>query len=194
MNSNTRICIQNLAALALAVMVIWIHQTPGWGVGAFVGLCILWAVGDEPKDVEDDANENASNMEMVCEFHTAFGAPVQHAPELPATEERRHLRMRLLSEEFREYCQAEGANDIVEIADALADMTYIIYGTAVEYGIPLDAVFREVHRSNMSKLDENGKPILREDGKVLKSRLWSPPDIDGILELATVAAAMEGKR
>ena len=96
-------------------------------------------------------------------------------PELPNDEERT-LRKKLLSEEYAEYCLGEYNNDLVEIADALADMIYIICGTAVSYGIPLDKVFEEVHNSNMAKFVD-GKVLRREDGKILKPEGWRPPDI-----------------
>jgi len=122
-----------------------------------------------------------SNMfKDVMDFHKAFGQKVGDKPELPDINER-GLRMKLLREEFEEYMEAEEENDLVEIADALADLIYIACGTAVSYGIPLDKIYDEVHRSNMSKL-VNGKPIYREDGKVMKPEGWSPPDIKGILE------------
>jgi len=76
---------------------------------------------------------------------------------------------------------AELEHDIVEIADALADIIYIACGTAVSYGIPLDKVFEEVHRSNMAKLVD-GKPLKREDGKVIKPVGWTAPDIAGVLK------------
>lgn len=122
-----------------------------------------------------------SNMfKDVMDFHKAFGQKVGDKPELPDINER-GLRMKLLREEFEEYMEAEEENDLVEIADALADLIYIACGTAVSYGIPLDEIYDEVHRSNMSKLVD-GKPIYREDGKVMKPEGWSPPDIKGILE------------
>ena len=122
-----------------------------------------------------------SNMfKDVIDFHKAFGQKVGDKPELPDINER-GLRMKLLREEFEEYMEAEEENDLVEIADALADLIYIACGTAVSYGIPLDEIYDEVHRSNMSKLVD-GKPIYREDGKVMKPEGWSPPDIKGILE------------
>ena len=71
--------------------------------------------------------------------------------------------------------------DLVGIADALADIVYVAYGTALTYGIDLDAVLHEVHRSNMSKLGSDGKPLIREDGKVLKSERYFPPDIESVL-------------
>lgn len=127
-----------------------------------------------------------TNFDKLKEFHTAFDAQQSDKPHLPDynTEEgrsQRDLRIRILREEFEEYLEGERNHDIVEIADALADIVYVAYGTAVAYGIPLDEVFNEVHRSNMSKLDENGKAIKREDGKVMKSALYSPPDIEAII-------------
>jgi predicted HAD superfamily Cof-like phosphohydrolase len=116
----------------------------------------------------------------VLDFHKAFGQRIGEKPYLPNSEERT-LRMKLLAEEMYEYTVAENENDIIEIADALADIIYIACGTAASYGIPLDKVFEEVHRSNMAKLVD-GKPIYREDGKVLKPEGWTPPDIDGVLE------------
>lgn len=71
--------------------------------------------------------------------------------------------------------------DLVEVADALTDIEYINNGTAAVFGIPLDETFHEVHRSNMSKLDANGQPLFREDGKVIKSDLYSPPDLTVVL-------------
>ena len=116
----------------------------------------------------------------VKEFHQAFGQRIGDKPDLPDINERA-LRVRLLSEEFEEYRSAEYDNDIVEIADALADIIYIACGTAVSYGIPLDKVFEEVHRSNMAKLVD-GKVLRREDGKVQKPEGWTPPDIEGVLK------------
>jgi predicted HAD superfamily Cof-like phosphohydrolase len=115
----------------------------------------------------------------VRDFHIAFGQKVGEYPQFP-DEGDRLLRKRLLAEEYEEYMNAEFDNDMVEIADALADLIYIACGTAVSYGIPLDDVFAEVHRSNMAKL-VNGKPIYREDGKVLKPEGWTAPDVEGVL-------------
>jgi predicted HAD superfamily Cof-like phosphohydrolase len=113
----------------------------------------------------------------VKDFQIAFGLNVGAKPEFPGDAERR-LRIKLLREEFEEYLDAEKDDDIVEVADALADIIYIACGTAVSYGIPLDRVFAEVHRSNMAKLVD-GKPIRREDGKILKPEGWTPPDTKG---------------
>jgi len=116
----------------------------------------------------------------VRDFHIAFSQPVGDSPNLP-DENERHLRKILLQEEVDEYLNAELEHDIVEIADALADIIYIACGTAVSYGIPLDKVFEEVHRSNMAKLVD-GKPLKREDGKVIKPVGWTAPDIAGVLK------------
>ena len=118
----------------------------------------------------------------VRDFHQAFGQRVGEKPELPDVSERT-LRMKLITEEFNELCDAEQANDIVEVADAIADIIYIACGTAVSYGIPLDDVFAEVHRSNMAKLVD-GKVIRREDGKIQKPEGWTAPDIRSILDKA----------
>lgn len=121
-----------------------------------------------------------TNMYLdVKEFQTAVGQNVGEKPEFPDGGER-VLRMRLLKEEFDEYNQSEYDNDLVNLAKELADIIYIVCGTAVSYGIPLDRVFDEVHRSNMAKLVD-GKPIRRDDGKILKPEGWTPPDIKKVL-------------
>jgi predicted HAD superfamily Cof-like phosphohydrolase len=117
----------------------------------------------------------------VKKFHKSFGQRIGKKPEFPDMAER-ELRGKLLTEEFKEYIEAEHTNDLIEVADALADIIYIACGTAVSYGIPLDKVFEEVHRSNMAKLGPDGKPIYREDGKVMKPEGWTPPDIKSILD------------
>lgn len=116
----------------------------------------------------------------VVEFQKAFGQLVSDKPEFPDSKTR-ILRMRLLSEEFVEYNAAEHDNNFIEVADALADLIYIACGTAASYGIPLNAIFEEVHRSNMAKLVD-GKPLKREDGKIIKPEGWKPPDIEKIIK------------
>lgn len=122
-----------------------------------------------------------TQFEMVHEFHTVYAANIGDKPELPSKEERA-LRISLLKEEYNEYIMGEKHSDIVEIADALADMLYIINGTCVSYGIPIDEIFAEVHASNMSKLDTDGKVLRREDGKVLKGPNYFKPRIREIME------------
>lgn len=122
-------------------------------------------------------------IDMLREFHNIFNHPISVVPGLPDLDEQK-LRLDLLEEEYTEYKDAVSQGDIVEIADALADMVYIIYGTALVYGIDLKSVLEEVHRSNMDKLDQDGKPIYYPNGKVKKPQDWTPPDIKGILNIS----------
>lgn len=132
-------------------------------------------------------------LARVLDFHEAFDLPREPAPAAQVGDVLAQLRVRLLREEVEEFADATDHRDIVGIADALADIVYVAYGSAITYGIDLDAVIREVHRSNMSKLDEHGRPVLREDGKVLKSSRYRPPNVsavlDGQLDLFDVDAA-----
>ena len=125
--------------------------------------------------------------EMVLQFHTAFNLPRRFYPDpyLSIPEAESALRMRLLREETDEVQEAVESEDLEAIAQELADVVYIVYGTALAYGINLDAVLAEVHRANMSKLDENGRAILRADGKVLKSPLFKKADVASVLGLET---------
>ena len=122
-----------------------------------------------------------NKKDMVQDFHSAFGANIGTKPILP-DENERELRIKLLREEWEEYLEGETNDDIVEIADALGDMLYIIYGTCVSYGLPIDEIFKEIHDSNMSKLGEDGLPIRREDGKVLKGPNFFQPKLKEIIE------------
>ena len=122
----------------------------------------------------------ATTYQLVREFHDAFRVPGLQKAAFPDTS-RRELRMALIKEELKELEEAEQAGDIVEVADALSDLSYVIAGMALEYGIDLDACIAEVHRSNMSKLGEDGSPIYREDGKVLKGPNFFKPDLRVIL-------------
>ena len=118
--------------------------------------------------------------QMVMQFHETYGTLISTKPVLPDSNVR-ELRKKLLIEELEEYLEGEENNDIVEIADALADLIYVALGAAISYGIPIDAVFEEVQRSNMSKLGEDGKPIYRADGKVLKGPGFFEPDLAKII-------------
>jgi predicted HAD superfamily Cof-like phosphohydrolase len=120
----------------------------------------------------------------VEEFHNAFGIENNHAPTAQLSEADILLRYKLMREENEEYLEAAQNGDIVEIADALGDQLYILCGTILKHGLQhkIAEVFQEIQRSNMSKLDADGKPIYREDGKVLKSELYFKPDIKTILE------------
>ena len=123
-------------------------------------------------------------INAVKEFHTAFGLGVSTEMKASLGEQKNMLRFNLMKEENEEYLEAVQNDDIVEIADSLGDMLYILCGTLLEHGLQhkIEAVFDEIQRSNMSKLDENGEPIYREDGKILKSKLYFRPDIKSILE------------
>lgn len=123
-----------------------------------------------------------NEIEMVAEFHLAFGHPVLSEPEMPS-EGRRNLRVWLLEEEFNEHRSAMQNGNFVESVDGLVDCLYILFGTAHEMGIAplLPALFAEVHRSNMSKLDANGKAIYSEAGKVMKGANYSRPDLASII-------------
>lgn len=116
-------------------------------------------------------------FEKLKEFHKAFDLLNQDTPQFPSDEQRK-LRMKLLQEEFHEYLESEFDNDLINIGKELADIVYIALGTAVAYGIPMDEIFDEVHRSNMDKLGPDGKVRRREDGKVLKPEGWKPPNIN----------------
>lgn len=119
-----------------------------------------------------------SNFERVREFMTTFGQEVKTSPEFPS-EDIQKLRVELIDEEFKELQESKSLTDI---ADALTDLLVVIYGAGHAYGIDLDACFKEVHRSNMSKLGEDGKPIYREDGKVLKGPNYSKPNLEAVLD------------
>lgn len=120
-------------------------------------------------------------MEAVGEFHVAFRLPISTRPQNRVPDQLSALRVELLREEFEEFREAVRREDVVAIADALGDIVYVAFGAAITYGIDLDAVLREIHRANMSKLDPHGQPLLRDDGKVLKADGYSPPDIRGVL-------------
>ena len=120
----------------------------------------------------------------VGAFHEAFGLPVRDHPTADIPPEEAHLRQALLDEEVDELRAAVAAGDVVGIADALADIIYITCGTAHAYGIDLDAVIAEVHRSNMTKLGADGRPVYRDDGKVLKGPAYEPPRVADVLGLS----------
>ncbi len=138
--------------------------------------------------------------DLVRQFHQVYGLPIQH-DQAEVDRERVHMRMRLIYEEVSELTGAvygtqarrileeaisslpdDGTRDTIEAADALADLIYVIYGMALECGISLPAVLKEVQASNLSKLDGEGKPIYREDGKVLKGENFFPPNIKTALK------------
>ena len=123
-------------------------------------------------------------LNAVKEFHTAFGLGVSNEMKADLGEQKNTLRFNLMKEENEEYLEAVQNNDLVEIADALGDMLYILCGTILEHGLQhkIEEVFDEIQRSNMSKLGEDGKPIYREDGKVMKGPNYFKPCFEEILK------------
>ena len=119
----------------------------------------------------------------VKEFHKAFKLDYLDKPKADLGVDKNKLRFNLMKEENQEYFEAANNNDMVEVADALGDMLYILCGTIIEHGMQhkIDEIFREIQNSNMSKLGADGNPIYREDGKVLKGPNYFKPDIMGIL-------------
>ena len=122
-------------------------------------------------------------IEAVQRFHDAFKIGFRTSPKANLGVSKNQLRFDLMKEENEEYLEAAQNNDLVEVADALGDMLYILCGTIIEHGLQhkIEAVFEEIQRSNMSKLGEDGQPIYREDGKVLKGPKYFKPNIESIL-------------
>lgn len=125
-----------------------------------------------------------NKIEAVAAFHKAFGLGIEHTPVANLGLAKNTLRYNLMKEENEEYFEAAQRGDLVEVADALGDLLYILCGTILEHGMQykIEEVFDEIQRSNMSKLDGNGNPIYREDGKVLKGPDYFKPDIQAILK------------
>lgn len=123
-------------------------------------------------------------INAVKEFHTAFVIGHSEIPIADLGESKNRLRYNLMKEENEEYLAAVQNNDLIEIADALGDMMYILCGTIIEHGLQykIEEVFDEIQRSNMSKLGSDGKPIYREDGKVMKGPNYFKPDFSKIFE------------
>jgi predicted HAD superfamily Cof-like phosphohydrolase len=128
--------------------------------------------------------ELIDNINKVKTFHEVFKISYHTAPTASLSEQDYMLRYNLMKEENDEYLEACKKGDLTEIADALGDKMYILFGTIIKHGLhhKIEEIFNEIQRSNMSKLDENGQPIYREDGKILKSNLYFRPDIRSILE------------
>ncbi len=123
-------------------------------------------------------------IRAVEEFHSAFGLGILQQPKADLGKDKNQLRFMLMDEENQEYLDAANSGDLVEVADALGDMLYILCGTILEHGMQykIEEVFEEIQRSNMSKLGTDGKPIYREDGKVLKGPNYFKPDIQAVLD------------
>lgn len=119
----------------------------------------------------------------VKEFHKAFKLDYLNEPTANLGLDKNKLRFNLMKEENEEYLEAANNNDLIEVADALGDMLYILCGTIIEHGMQdkIEEVFDEIQRSNMSKLGNDGNPIFREDGKVMKGPNYFKPNISKIL-------------
>ena len=148
------------------------------------------------------SSRTLNSYERVKEFHLAFNHPVGKEALIP-TSDRVALRLALILEEAAELAEAQGYDgnvvrhatnvlfetgivehgDLVAVADALGDLDYVVNGAALEYGINLPEVTKEIHRSNMTKLGSDGKPIYREDGKILKGADYEPPNLSPVLGL-----------
>ena len=125
-----------------------------------------------------------NKLSAVSAFHIAFGLGVNNTPTTEIDEATMNLRFSLMDEENKEYLDAMKNKDLIEVADALGDMLYILCGTIITHGMQdvIDKVFEEIQRSNMSKLGSDGKPIYREDGKVLRGPNYFKPDISKVLK------------
>lgn len=125
-----------------------------------------------------------NKIEAVKKFHTAFKIGHRETPKANLGIDKNMLRYKLMREENEEYLDAANTDDLIEVADALGDMLYILCGTIIEHGMQykIEEVFDEIQRSNMSKLGEDGEPIYREDGKVLKGPNYFKPNIQKILK------------
>ena len=121
-----------------------------------------------------------SNFSKVGTFMKTFGQEVKSKPAF-STEKINKLRIDLIREELEELTEAMNNKDLLEVADALTDILYVTYGAGHAFGIDLDRCFEEVQNSNMSKLDENGRPIYNESGKVMKGPNYFKPDLSKFL-------------
>ena len=124
-----------------------------------------------------------SNFEQVKIFMETFGQEVKKEPSF-STDMINKLRYDLIKEELEELKEAMESKDLLEVADALTDILYVTYGAGHAFGVDLDKCFKEVQNSNMSKLDENGKPIYNEAGKVLKGSKYFKPNLSKFLNQA----------
>ncbi len=117
-------------------------------------------------------------LDSVKQFHDTYKIGYSNDPIADLGPEKNKLRFKLMSEENEEYLDASNNNDIIEVADALGDMLYILCGTIIEHGMQdiIEPVFDEIQKSNMSKLGKDGNPIFREDGKVMKGPNYFKPD------------------
>ena len=122
-----------------------------------------------------------TNFEKVGIFMKTFGQDVKQSSSF-STDKINELRVSLIKEELDELIEAMNKKDLVEVADALTDILYVTYGAGHAFGINLDECFKEVQNSNMSKLDDNGKPIYNDKGKVMKGPNYFKPDLSKFIK------------
>jgi len=121
--------------------------------------------------------KHITNSDKVAQFMKGFGQELPDTPGFPDHETVK-LRLDLIEEEYHELVEATLTSDLTGVADALGDLLYVVYGAGHAFGINLGLIFNEIHLSNMSKLGEDGKPIYREDGKVMKGENYFEPDLE----------------
>jgi predicted HAD superfamily Cof-like phosphohydrolase len=139
---------------------------------------------DTKEFMKKEKNMLIEKINSVKEFHEVFKIGSREVPEGSIPEAEYILRHRLMQEENDEYLDACKRGDLVEIADALGDKMYILFGSILKHGLQhkIEEIFDEIQKSNMSKLDDNGQPIFREDGKIMKSKNYFKPNIKKILD------------
>jgi len=145
---------------------------------------VMFSIASNLLSLKHKIEQMKKQLNHVEKFHDTFGIPNEYAPKATVSNDLIDLRFKLMAEENDEYLEAAKNGDLVEVADALGDMMYILCGTILSHGMQhkIEEVFEEIQRSNMSKLSEDGKPIYREDGKVLKGPNYFKPNIAKIIE------------
>jgi len=131
--------------------------------------------------VAPETSADGDRIAAVSECHRVQHLVINDRPTLEVPAGTKELRCALIEEEAAEFRTAIEAEDLVEVADAIGDLLYVVYGAALTFGIPVADVFTEVHRSNMTKLNNGGQPVVRADGKVMKGPNFSPPDLLPVL-------------
>ena len=144
----------------------------------------MFSIASNLLSLKHKIEQMKKQLNHVEKFHDTFGIPNEYTPKATISNDLIDLRFKLMAEENEEYLEAAKNGDLVEVADALGDMMYILCGTILSHGMQhkIEEVFEEIQRSNMSKLGEDGKPIYREDGKVLKGPNYFKPNIAKIIE------------
>lgn len=145
---------------------------------------VMFSIASNLLSLKHKIEQMKKQLNHVEKFHDTFGIPNEYAPKATISNDLIDLRFKLMAEENEEYLEAAKNGDLVEVADALGDMMYILCGTILSHGMQhkIEEVFEEIQRSNMSKLGEDGKPVYREDGKVLKGPNYFRPNIAKIIE------------